>query len=396
MLPGMNRPLPHPDPRRRPVLIGSEIYRRSRYGGKHPLAIPRVSLTLDLIRALGWAPVPEAWYVDSPMATPEQLGRYHDPAYVQAVMDAERDQDLDPERRARFNLGQAGNPVFGEIFRRPATACGASIHAAGLLRHGGVVHSPAGGTHHGGRDYASGFCYFNDPVLAILAFLDQGLARVAYVDLDAHHGDGVEAAFAGDPRVLTISLHEADRWPRSGAVETTHDGTTRNFPLPAAVNDTEHGTLMAQGVLPLLQAFAPDALVLQSGADSLANDPMSKLTLSNNAYRHALSLVRDVAPRLLVLGGGGYNPYALARCWALLWADLNGHAVPATLPEAAQAVLAEVEWRHSMARNPDPRWRATLIDPPAPGPVRPVIEALIGFHRDRPLDRPPRQAHKAD
>ena len=149
----------------KPRFIGSEIYRHSRYGGKHPLAIPRVSLAADLCRALGW--LPDAQYVDSPVATKEQLTRFHDPDYVAAVRQCERDGAATEDQRARFNLGVNGNPVFGEIFRRPATAAGATLHAIGLLEKGGIVFSPAGGTHHGLKDRASGFCFFNDPVLGI-------------------------------------------------------------------------------------------------------------------------------------------------------------------------------------------------------------------------------------
>src|SRR5262245_33890084 len=162
---------------------------------------------MDLCRALGW--VTDANFVDSPTATPAQLARFHDPDYIAVVMAAERDQRIDEDLSKRHNIGRNGNPVFGEIFRRPATACGASILAANMLRDGGIIYSPAGGTHHGQRDRASGFCYFNDPALAILTLLDQGLQRIYYVDIDAHHGDGVEAAFAGDPRVRTVSVHEA-------------------------------------------------------------------------------------------------------------------------------------------------------------------------------------------
>ena len=157
----------------RPLFIGSEIYRRSRYGGKHPLAIPRVSAAIDLCRALGW--LPDEAYIDSPTASVDQLARFHDRDYIEAVIRAEAEQAVSDETALRYNIGRNGNPVFGEVFRRPATACGASLKAAELLRDGGVIYSPAGGTHHGRRDHASGFCYFNDPVLAILALLDQGL-----------------------------------------------------------------------------------------------------------------------------------------------------------------------------------------------------------------------------
>ena len=218
-------------PLTRPVFIGSEIYRISRYGTTHPLGIPRVSAVTDLCRALGW--LDAVSFIDSPRASPRQLMRFHDPDYVAAVMAAERDQRIDEEASRRWNIGRNGNPIFGEVFRRPATSCGASILAAALLAEGGIVHAPAGGTHHGLKDRASGFCFFNDPVLGILTMLDAGLSRVAYVDLDAHHGDGVELAFTGEPRVCTISIHEAGRWPYTGKLEDRAGGSARNLPVPS-------------------------------------------------------------------------------------------------------------------------------------------------------------------
>ena len=353
--------------------IGSEIYRRSRYGGKHPLAIPRVSLVMDLCRAFGW--LPDDIYVDSPVATLAQLGRFHDPAYIDAVVACERNQETTEEFRIRHNLGANGNPVFGEIFRRPATACGATLHAAELLRAGGTVYSPAGGTHHGQPDRASGFCYFNDPVLGILAFLDQGLGRVAYVDIDAHHCDGVEDALADDERVLIASIHERDRWPFTGRT-TDPDRHLYNFDAPRELNDDEFHWLLFEGIVPAVTAFKPDALIVQGGADALAEDPMSKLALSNNAHVAAVRALGPLAPRLLVLGGGGYNPYAVGRCWSRIWATLSGREEPTDLPPPATALLDEIEWSHSTGRNPPQHWRTTLADPPRHGPIRAEVKVL--------------------
>ena len=237
-----------------PRFIGSEIYRRSTYGARHPLAIPRVSTVIDLSRALGW--LPERVYLDSPRATPAELARFHDPAYIAAVKEVERRQRAAPKLRARFNLGRNGNPVFPEIFRRPATAAGGSLLAAELLAEPGTVYHPAGGTHHGRPDRASGFCFFNDPVLAILRLLDQGLERVLYLDVDAHHGDGVQDGFHDDPRVLTVSVHEDGRWPMAagsaegrgegrgkgrvlGGLADRAGGQARNLPVPLGFNDSE-------------------------------------------------------------------------------------------------------------------------------------------------------------
>ncbi len=382
--PATRRQTPQQTPRQTPPprLIGHEIYRLSTYGRRHPLAIPRVSTCIDLCRALGW--LPPAQYLESPQATPAQLARFHDPAYIAAVQRVERTQHADAETKARFQLGVAGNPVFPEIFRRPATACGGALLAADLLlAEGGSVHAPAGGTHHGRPDRASGFCYFNDPVLAILRLLDGGLTRVCYLDIDAHHGDGVQDAFHDDPRVFTLSLHEAGRWPLardgSGGAGSAHDragGAARNLPLPPGANDSELLFLLEAAVLPLVEAFAPEALVLQCGADALEEDPLSKLCLSNGALWRVVQAVRPLAPRLLALGGGGYNPWSVGRAWAGIWGLLNEREIPPRLPPAAEAVLRGLTWRHRLGRNPPESWFTTLADAPRPGPIRPEVRAL--------------------
>ena len=359
----------------RPLLIASEIYRRSTYGARHPLAIPRVSTTVDLCRAMGW--LDDGSYLDSPEATPAQLARFHDPGYIQALIDAERDQALDPARRARFNIGKLENPIFGEIFRRPATAAGASILAATLLaERGGTVYSPAGGTHHGRPDRASGFCYINDPVLAILTLLDRGLTRIVYLDVDAHHGDGVQDAFADDDRVLTLSVHEAGRWPFTGRADERAGGSARNLPVPEGFNDSEMDFVLHEALLPLARAMDPQAVIVQCGADALADDPLSRLGLSNTALWRVVAAARPLAPRLLVLGGGGYNPWSVGRCWAGVWATLNDADPHAAPTPAAERVLRGLTWRRSQGRNPPEHWFTTIADAPRPGPVRDAVRAL--------------------
>ncbi|MCA3365101.1 MAG: acetoin utilization protein AcuC, partial [Roseomonas sp.] len=165
----------------RPLLIGSEIYRGSTYGPKHPLAIPRVSTTLDLIRALNWVAPQD--YIESPRASPEELQRFHSADYIAALMRAEETQSVSAEDRVRFRIGADGNPVYREVFRRPATSAGGVLLAARLTASGGVVHVPGGGTHHGRADRAAGFCYVNDAVLGLLAWRDQGLSPLLYVDI---------------------------------------------------------------------------------------------------------------------------------------------------------------------------------------------------------------------
>lgn len=359
--------------------LGNDIYRRSSYGGLHPLAIPRVSTAIDLADALGW--LDGGRYRAVAAAAPEALLRFHAADYVAALRRAEHDGDLPEPLKDRYRIGRDANPIFPEVFSRPATACGASLTAARLVAAGGTVFSPAGGTHHGRPARASGFCYLNDPVLAILELLDQGVSPILYLDIDAHHGDGVQDAFAGEDRVWTLSLHEAGRWPHRlgalpGSLEDRGGGQARNLPLPAGFHDDEMAFLLDNAILPLAERIQPAALVLQAGADGLADDPMSGLSLSNGGYWQVLRAVRHLAPRLIVLGGGGYNPWSVARAWVGCWAILDDRALPERLPPEAEALLRAIAWRHSRAKAPPERWFTSLTDPPLRGPVRDEIRAL--------------------
>jgi acetoin utilization protein AcuC len=359
----------------RPLYIGSEIYRGSTYGGKHPLSVPRVSSCTDLCRAMDW--LPDAQYRDAPMASVEAIARFHDRDYLAALQRTEAAQAVTDADRERYDIGAKGNPVYREIWRRPATSAGGALLAAELTLGGGIVHCPGAGTHHGRRDRASGFCYLNDPTLLLLRWLDAGLARLVYLDLDAHHGDGVQDAFADDPRVLTISIHEAGRWPGTGLAEDRAGGAARNFPVPRGLNDSEHAVLMREAVLPLIGAFQPEAIVLQTGADSLEEDPLARLSLSNRAYFRAVAQVMGCAPRLVAVGGGGYNPYSVARCWAGIWAALNGITIPERATPAAEAVLRGLTYHRAAGRAPPEAWLTTIADAPREGAVRPEIYGLI-------------------
>lgn len=360
------------------LFFGHEIYRNSSYGEKHPLSIPRVSTCIDLCRAMGW--LPEDVYVDSRQADAAEMARFHCPDYLAALALAERRGRADPATRERHNIGSFENPVFPEVYRRPAVSAGAGIDAARrlLAENRRVVYSPASGTHHALRDRARGFCYVNAPVLAIYALLDAGAAPVFYVDLDAHHGDGVEAAFFDDPRVWTLSIHQSGLWPRTGeAGRAGAEGTAINLPVPPGFNDDELAYLIDCAVLPLMTRARPAVTVMQTGADALADDPLSRLDLSNRALWAAVGALLAASPRALVVGGGGYNPWSVARAWAGVWATLTGRD-PATaeLTLAAREVLAGLRWNRAAGRNPPVRWLETLADPPRPGPLRDEVRAL--------------------
>lgn len=370
---------------RQPLFFGSEIYRGSSYGQWHPLRVPRVSTVMDLARALGWLGADQ--YRTSPRAKAQALTIWHTPAYTEALSQAEADQAVSDVVRTRHGLGTVANPVFPDMFRRPATAAGASLLAGELLAQGGVIYHPGGGTHHGFPDRAGGFCYLNDPVLAILSLRRAGAARIAYVDIDAHHMDGVQHGLAGDPQTLLISVHEEKRWPFTGALEDDGGGNCLNLPVPRGLNDTEMAAIRDRLILPALAGFAPDAIVLQCGADAVSEDPLSRLTLSNNAHWEIVAALMALGcPRLLVLGGGGYNPWSVGRLWTGVWATLNGHTIPERLPDAAQDVLRALTWEKppQAGRIPPEHWFTTLRDAPRPGPIRAEVADRIAELTRRP------------
>lgn len=356
------------------LFVASDFCRRPGFGRHHPLSIPRVSAVLELCASLGW--VDDSCMRTSRVAAADELARFHDADYIQALRASDAAGRVEPEVRARHGFGNFENPLFPGVFERAATAVGGSILAAELALDGRVAFHPAGGTHHGRRDRASGFCYFNDPVFAISRLLDGGMSRVLYVDLDAHHGDGVQEAFLDERRVRVVSIHERGRWPHSGAADDVGRGYACNLPVPAGFNDSELDFLLESVVLPLAAAFAPEAVVVTCGTDALAGDPLSGLALSNVALWDAVERVIGDEGPAVVLGGGGYNPWTLARCWTGLWGRLVGHDVPDVLPGAAQQILRSLECDLVEDEDVDQAWFRTLADEPRPGTVREEVKSV--------------------
>lgn len=365
-----------------PRMIGSEIYRHSSYGDWHPLRIPRVSTVLDLTRSLGWLP-PDR-YINSPKAKPKALVGFHTEDYIAALVAAEKAGQVSADVRKRHALGTPSNPVFAEMFRRPATSAGAALLAGELLTNGGVIYAPGCGTHHALPDRANGFCYLNDPVLAVQSLRRNGATRVAYVDIDAHHCDGVAVAFENDPDTLMISTHEENRWPRTGGIDDGGIGNMINVPMPSGCHDDDMAMVRDEVILPAVAAFKPDAIVLQCGADAVSEDPQSRMALSNHALWAVVAALRPLSPRYVVTGGGGYNPWSVGRAWAGVWATLTGHDVPEDLPPEAQAVLERLEWADPQRRRqPQAHWITTLADLPRNGRVHSDVRARVEILKRR-------------
>jgi acetoin utilization protein AcuC len=358
-----------------PIFVGSEAFRRAAFGDHHPLKIIRHSAVTDLVKILGW--LPEDSFRACEPATTEQLLEFHDRAYVKALRHADATGRVERDVRERYQIGTLENPLFEGVFDRAARTVGGSILAAQLALAGHTVFHPSGGTHHGRADRACGFCYFNDPVFAIRTFLDAGIEQVYYVDLDAHHGDGVEIAFFDEPRVTTLSVHEDYRWPYSGTMSYPKHGAF-NLPVPKGFNDSELEHVMDAAVLPLAAGVRAEALVICCGADCLAGDPLSTMMLSNVALWQAVDRLLELGLPTVIVGGGGYNPWTVTRYWAGLWGRISGQPLPDQLPLQAVELLDGMECDLVDEEDLDARWFDSIADSPNPGTVRDSVKSLAG------------------
>ena len=320
----------------------------------HPLKPARARDCYDLLRAAGVFDTGRLELVAPRPASEEDVLRVHSPAYVDAVRrlsDGGRGA-MGAREAARFGFSAHGdNPPFAGMYDYYLLVCGAAIDAVRLVDEGaaGVAMMPAGGVnHHAMRDRASGFGVFNDAAVAIAWLLERG-RRVMYLDLDVHHGDGVEAAFEGDARVLTVSLHESTRYlfpgPKGGAADDVGTGRGRGFSVNVALEPYTGDDVWLEAfeavVPPLYRAFAPDLLLVQLGADGYFADPLAHLLLTTRAYETAAQRLRDLTGgRLAAVGGGGYDVAATPRIWALELTTLLGLPAPAVWRDPPGAVRA--------------------------------------------------------
>jgi len=328
--------------------------------GDHPLDPVRVELTIALARELGVLDRPTVQMITPEPVDDATLCRVHRPDYLAAVKQAPGEPPF-PGYFQKYGLGTGDNPMFEGMHQASALVTGATLAAAEAVWSGRVRRAVniSGGLHHAMPTHASGFCVYNDPAVAIAWLLEQGAERIAYIDIDVHHGDGVQAVFYNDPRVLTISLHQSPLtlFPGTGFPEETGGpeapGSAINMALPPGTSDS--GWLRAfHAVVPgALRAFRPQILVTQCGADTHRLDPLANLHLSVDGQRAVYLALRDLADQLcdgrwLATGGGGYALVeAVPRAWTHLLAVLTGEPLEPTLPTPPS-------WR-TLARERRPR-----------------------------------------
>lgn len=304
----------------------------------HPMKPVRLQQTCDLLEAYGAFEGASSRFLPPRPATEEEIGYFHHGEYVQAVKEFSQGEGLD--KASRFNFSSMGdNPVYQGMYEAAALSTGASLVAAGLIESGevDVAFNISGGLHHAAAGNPSGFCVFNDPVVAIQYLLNKGL-RVVYVDIDAHHGDGVQAAFYDTDKVLTISLHESGMFlfPGTGGVEEmgigAGEGYSVNLPLYPGTDDQLYLRAFREVVPPLINAFKPDVIATQLGIDTYHTDPLTHLMLSSVGFEQAVGDFASMGIPWLAFGGGGYDIGAVARCWTLAYGVMVEREWPDDLP----------------------------------------------------------------
>jgi acetoin utilization protein AcuC len=308
------------------------------YGPSHPLRIERLRLTRELCRAYGLLDLPGVSLVETEVALEKAVLGFHTAAYVNALKRASRGR---LSGYYTHGIGPGDNPMFDGLWEWSLLHTGASLQCVDRILEGAcrTAFNIAGGLHHAASYRASGFCYVNDPVIAIQRLIDRG-RRVLYLDIDAHHGDGVQAAFYEDPRVLTVSFHQDGRtlFPGTGRLTETGreagEGYSVNVPMMPGTDDEVFWSAF-QAVMPSLTAsFDPDVIVTQLGVDTFRDDPLADLELTTNSMCRVATFLRDLEKPWVALGGGGYDVDNVARAWTLAWAIMNGVDLPEELPEA--------------------------------------------------------------
>lgn len=313
------------------------------FGDSHPMHPSRLDLTMRLSRELGLIDLPNITLLEPEMASDEQLVTVHDRDYIAAVRRASANP---AEPNASVGLGTDDNPLFAGIHEASARLAGGTLAAAEAVLAGTALHAVnfGGGMHHAARGKASGFCIYNDTAVAIQRLLDGGVSRVLYIDVDAHHGDGTEAIFWNDPRVMTVSLHESGMslFPGTGFANEIGGpdaaGTAVNVAVPARTTDAAWLRAFHAVVPQIAAAFEPDVIVSQHGCDGHRDDMLSNLKLSVDGQRQNMLDIADLADRLcggrwIATGGGGYNlTHVVPRAWSHLVAIAAGRPVPLRTP----------------------------------------------------------------
>ncbi len=334
------------------------------FGEYHPFKIYRLGLAYDLMDAYGLIDRDGVTVCQPREATEEEALTFHNPGYLEALRLA--DSGMWVPNQFTHGLGTPDNPVFPGVYEWGMLVAGSSIDGARQILSGAasIAFNPSGGLHHAMPARASGFCHINDVVLAINVLVAGG-KRVAYVDIDAHHGDGVQYAYYSTDRVLTISTHQDGHtiFPGTGfpdeAGKDEGRGYAVNVPLPPGSRDDVYERVLTDVVFPAIDAFSPDVIVTQLGADALIGDRVANLEMSLNTFESYVKRVRALNMPWLAFGGGGYAVENVVRAWTLAWAQMNDVTLPDDIPPLWQTEAATYGVSVSSLRGDDTRKPST-------------------------------------
>lgn len=338
------------------AFIYTDRYTEFDYGAAHPMKTVRLKLTFELIRAYGLLEVPGAKLLEPEPATDSEVLAVHTKDYVKVLQSVNGGRVTD--EAMDYGLGPGDNPVFPGVWDWSLLSAGGSLMGARALHEGeaDIAFSIAGGLHHAMPNRAGGFCYLNDCALAIRWLTGKGL-RVAYVDIDAHHGDGVQFIFYGTNKVFKASIHQSGRffYPQTGFEDEIGEGQglgcSVNIPCLPYTNDDVYIHAFKSIIAPLVKAFRPDVVVAQLGVDTFHTDPLAQLDCTTNGFLEIVREIVGLAPKLLALGGGGYNVLNVARAWTLAWALFNDMDLPDALPEPFEKLLQRLHLNASGLRD---------------------------------------------
>ena len=301
------------------------------FGPKHPLKPVRLARTMALLRAIA----PDVEFIDPGLASENDILRVHSREYLDIVQAVSQGEVIPKEGLFVYGFGSVDTPPFPGVYQAALAYCGGAVRAAEALNAGAkLAFNIGGGLHHAQREKASGFCVFNDPAIA-LDLMKAKLGKLLYVDIDLHHGDGVQAIFADDPNVVTFSIHESGRtlYPGTGFLkETGAGGAVVNVPLDAHTTGEVWIWAFEEVFARVMDRFQPEAIVLQMGCDPHIHDPLGHLRVRVQEWLRAVEVVRDTGLPILACGGGGYELANVPRMWAAAALTLSRIDVPELAP----------------------------------------------------------------
>ncbi len=335
------------------ALIYSSDFSLYSYGEEHPFKVQRFRLAYELMREYGLTGLPGVTVFNCQPAEEKDLLSFHSQNYLAKLKEFSASDE--PRADFRYGLGDIENPVFRGFYDWARLGSGGTLMAAKLVTEEGyaIAFNIAGGWHHAHRSRASGFSYLNDCVIAINRLLEKG-KRVVYLDIDAHHGDGVQEAFYDTDRVLTISIHESGVhfFPGTGFVKETGSGKGKgysvNVPLLEHTDDALFMKAFDEVAFPLIAAYDPDVMVTQLGADTFRTDPLTRLEITTHSYSYVIKKLKALKIPWVAVGGGGYECLNVARAWTLAWAIMNNVELSPRLPAAFVKTIRGMGFQNKM------------------------------------------------